>query len=119
MGIEVKVPEREFKEPVHRVHRDLTYKSITKELIHSDRAVACPQLTTFDITKLDSNTYQIDYIEDLGDALNFFFYKPRAPIISRVLDATGLDISDGKLFGNTKTSCSAVYGRTVTLEIRI
>jgi len=92
MGIEVKVPEREFKE-IHRIG--------------------------LNIAQLDSNTYQIEDIEYLGEVLNFFFYKPRAPIINRVIDCTGLDISNGILYGNAVTSCSPIYGRTVELKIKI
>jgi len=118
MGIEVKVPEREFKYSVHRLP---IYKDSTKELSDNTEDVLSTKADTFDITKLDSNTYQIEDIENLGDALNFFFYKPRPPILSKVIDRTGLDISNGELLNVSEISFSPTNGgrRTVTLKIQI
>ena len=98
MGIEIEVP----------------YRNIGN--IDHIRVPIYPGTNSFKLSWVGDYNLELDRIEYLSQAIEWFYYKPRAPIISKVIDVTGSNISLATIKSATTTrSFDDHY--TMTLEL--
>jgi len=72
----------------------------------------------FEIKNLRDGNYELDNSEFLREALEWFYKEPRAPLISRMIDTSRIDISNAQIKSCTVTQ-SYNEARTIELELYI
>ena len=110
MGIEIKVPDKNLGQ-LYVCTRTFDCLPIKTTI----EAHPMPILESFDIKRIADKIYEIEDINNLSTALEFFYKTVRAPILSRIIDATGYDISDASLVSGQSEHRN--NGTSLTLEI--
>ena len=118
MGLEIPVPEVEWQLPEIRV-------PVSRGIAEVSIQGGIPKVENFqqfEITRLGNGNYELNNPEFLRDALEFMYKtkKPaRAPLISRMIDTSGMDISNARIKSCTVTQSYRNEARTIELELYI
>lgn len=90
MGLEIPVPSGRFLDSLPStmipVHNKITM----------DIGGLAPNYY-FEIKNLRDGNYELDKSEFLREALEWFYKETRAPILSRMIDTSGMDISNAQI----------------------